>query len=364
MNFIRKTLAVILLLIAIISSTGLLSASYIQHLSPELFTLPALLGLAFPIFVITTTILFVILLLVYPRYALIPFITLLLAIPAFLRYCPINKGSEKIDTNRPSFTLLSYNVYHLVDTEQEPGYDKAEVNRTLQYIIDTDADVVAVQEGQNHWGVYKKRKITREQIDKIAEMYPYQICQNRSRILSKYPVEVILDTLYTKTANTSIYRIDINGRYITLFNNHLESIGLTNDDKQLYREITSSPDSISEKLGGIKIFTHKFLNAFKSRALQVQCIDSLAREIGGDIIMCGDINDTPNSYAYHTLKKGRNDAYLELGSGPGYTYRTDGMWVRIDHIIYQGRLTARHFDKGKYLYSDHYPITVTFEWNE
>ena len=364
MKFLRKILAVILLIISVISSGGLLLASYVHYCSPELFTLPALLGLLFPVFALATAFVFIIQLIVYPRYALVPFISLLLAIPALQRYTPINNDKEGVETNRPSFTLLSYNVYHYIDTKKEPGYDDITQNRTIQYIIDCNADIVAMQESSSYWGVHKKNKITKEQIDIIEQRYPYRINKNRSYILSKYPVELISDTLYTKTANTSVYRLNIDGHSVTLFNNHLESIGLTSDDKQLYREIKSYPDSIGEKIDGIKIFTSKFLNAFKSRATQVQYIDSLAREIGGNIIMCGDINDTPNSYAYHILQHERNDAYLELGSGPGYTYQTDRMWVRIDYIFYQGEFTAKQLQKGDFLYSDHYPLLVTFEWND
>ncbi len=364
MNFIRKFIAVILLILSIVSSIGLLLASYVQYISPVHFSLPALMGLAFPIFVVTTVIIFFLLLPIYARYAFVPFMSLLLAIPAFLQYCPINIKHDNIDTNREKFTLLSYNVYYFADSKNEPGFDNVQHNRTLQYIIDTNADVVALQEGHGYWGVAKGQKRTQEQVDKIAQLYPYHICQNRSRIFSKYPIKAIGDTIYTKSANTSIYQLDINGRTVTLFNNHLESIGLTRDDKQLYSDFITSPDSIGEKLGGIKVFTKKFLNAFRLRALQSQYIDSVAREIGGNIIMCGDINDTPNSYAYHTLQKGRHDAFCEHGLGPGYTYRADRMWVRIDHIIYQGSFSVKHIEKGRYLYSDHYPLLVTFEWND
>lgn len=364
MNFIRKCIALILLILSIISSIGLLLASYIQYFSPIHFSPPALLGLAFPIFVVTTIILLLLLLPIYARYALVPFVSLLLAIPAFLQYSPINIRHDNIDTNRERFTLLSYNVYYFVDSKNEPGFDQAQHNRTLQYIIDTNADVVALQEGHGYWGAVKGQKRTQEQVDKIAQLYPYHICQNRSRIFSKYPIRLISDTIYTPSANTSIYQLDINGRTVTLINNHLESIGLTRDDKQLYSDIITSPDSIGEKLGGIKVFAKKFMNAFQLRALQSQYVDSMARTMGGNIIMCGDINDTPNSYAYHTLQKGRRDAFCELGLGPGFTYRADRMWVRIDHIIYQGTITATDIEKGQYLYSDHYPLLVTFEWND
>lgn len=362
MKSVRKIIGVVVLIFAIISSLLLVIASYVQYLSPAVMALPALLGLAFPIVLCVTLFFFVLLLIIYPLYALAPLAALLLSIPAALQYCPINGKSIKINTNRDTFTLLSYNVYHYVDIGVEPYEGELQYNRTLQYILDINADIVALQEVSSVKYPSKRLNTTQEQIDKLNELYPYRIYQNRNQVLSKYPIELVMDTMYTKTAFTSVYKVDINDRTLTLFNNHLESIGLNKDDKQLYKDITNGVDSIGAKVGGIKAFTRKFLTAFENRAHQVDCIDSLARQMGGDIIMCGDINDTPNSYAYYRLKKGREDAFLEKGSGPGYTYKANRMWVRIDHIIYDGELEASYIEKGKKQYSDHYPILVEFEW--
>lgn len=364
MRGISKFFAVVLLIIAVVVSALLVAAAYIEYLSPTHVALPALLGLVFPILAVCAIILFIGLLLLCPKYALVPLGALLLSIPALWQYFPINFNKEHIDTNRGTFTLLSYNVYYFKDAEKEPGADEVAYNRTLQNIIDYNADIVVLQEIGGYFGVHKRNKITQSQIDIINKRYPHRILQNSLLLLSKYPAQTIYDTRYTETASTVVYKVNIEGREVSIFNNHLESIGLNSEDKKLYVALATHPDSVSEKVSEIKGFTKKFLHAFEARAAQVEAVDAVADSIGGNIIMCGDINDTPNSYAYHTLKTGREDAFLQLGTGPGFTYRADGMWVRIDHIFYEGDFTARALKKGNKRYSDHYPIWVEFEWDE
>ena len=359
---LRKVAAVVIMLLSVLSALPLLVASYVQYLSPNEFPLLALLGLAFPIFALSTILLFLILLVLYPRYSLLPLVALLLAIPAMRQYCPINRGNDRLITNKPGFSMLSYNVYHFNDVEKEL-YPDIEYNRTLQNIINIDADIVALQETVTKFPLRNKRyNFSSQQLEQLNNLYPYQIYQNRLHLLSKYPVHVVSDTTFTKTALMSVFEVDVDGRKLTILNNHLQSIGFTQDDKELYVELTSAPDSIENKVGGIKVIGRKLLDAFTLRASQAEAVDSIARSIDGNVIICGDINDTPNSYAYRTLAHSRRDAFLELGSGPGYTYLADRMWVRIDYIIYQGDMDARYIKVEDKHSSDHYPIYAEFEW--
>lgn len=360
MKLFGKLIAIAVLVPAVIASLLLVLSAYVEYLSPAHIALPALLGLAFPIFAVCTALLFVVLLFLQPRYSLVPLAALLLSLPALWQYCPINLNKNSVDTNRDTFTLLSYNVYYFIDTQKEPLDAEVSYNRTLQYVIDQNADIVMLQETGGK--IRKSKKITQSQLNTLKKMYPYQLSSRYNMMLSKYPAKIVVDTAYTSTANTVAFRVDIEGKEVTIFNNHLESIGLNSEDKKLYVALATNPDSVPEKVGEIKGFTKKFLHAFEARASQVEAVDSMAHSIGGNIIMCGDINDTPNSYAYHVLKHGRNDAFLQLGIGPGYTYRADGMWVRIDHIFYEGDFTAKAIRKGKKRYSDHYPVWVEFEW--
>lgn len=74
------------------------------------------------------------------------------------------------------------------------------------------------------------------------------------------------------------------------------------------------------------------------------------------IIICGDFNDTPISYAYNRMKKGLKDAYVSTAFGPGITYYEDFFLFRIDHIMYSDNIKAYQAGRDKVKYSDHYPL--------
>ena len=359
---LQKIASTIVLILSIVSALALIAASYAQYINPLTTPIPALLGLAFPIFALSTITLFLLLLLLRPKYALPSFIALALAFPAIRQYFPINRGNDRLVTNQPGFSILSYNTFYFMDVEPDNESDKIGYNRTIQNIINADADIVVIQEGPINFPLKGKNRFTAEQIAEINKRYPYQDLQSKGKLLSKYPFRTIADTAYTLSAFTTIYEVEIDNRKVTLFNNHLESIGLTPDDTRLYLDLTSKPGSIDQKTEEIKSFTGKFLKAFKHRATQVEYIETMAQKIGGNIIMCGDINDTPNSYAYYRLTKHHRDAFLELGSGAGFTYLANRIWVRIDYLLYKGDMSAQYINVIGKRSSDHYPIYGEFEW--
>ena len=363
MKSIRKILAIALLIPDILVAILLLISAYAEFIPPSWSAFPALLGLVFPIFAVIHFLFLLAFFFIYPRYSIFPIGVFLLCIPALWKYTPIH-FNDYIEDNRPGFTLLSYNVYHFnnADIESNPDVANLDYNRTLQNILNYDADIAMIQESPFPTRIRNWRKINAEQLSQLERQYPYHVIGHNSFVLSKYPIEAVFDTTYTASAFTNISRVDIEGRKITLFNNHLQSIGLDSDDKELYKELMVQPDSIKNKWGNIKQMTRKFLRAFEARNAQVRFIDSVADNTPGNIIMCGDINDTPNSYAYRELKKDRRDAFLDKGCGPGYTYRSNRMWVRIDHVFYEGDFTVRYIEKGNMRSSDHFPLFVRFDW--
>lgn len=106
---------------------------------------------------------------------------------------------------------------------------------------------------------------------------------------------------------------------------------------------------------------HKLNEAYRTRAIQVNQLREAADSIGGNIIIAGDFNDVPLSYAIHCLKEaGFKEAYPSLAMGPGFTYHADRLYFRIDHILYRGTLKPVSLDIPKVNLSDHYPMIMTF----
>ena len=76
--------------------------------------------------------------------------------------------------------------------------------------------------------------------------------------------------------------------------------------------------------------------------------------------MCGDFNDTPNSYVYARLSEGLNDTFRDKGLGFGTTFGGALPMLRIDYILTDRDIktySCRTVRDGGF--SDHYPVFVT-----
>ncbi|MDR1809492.1 MAG: endonuclease/exonuclease/phosphatase family protein, partial [Prevotella sp.] len=74
------------------------------------------------------------------------------------------------------------------------------------------------------------------------------------------------------------------------------------------------------------------------------------------MIICGDFNDTPFSYAYQTIRGNFVDSFKETGNGFGFTYHENAMLMRIDYIMHTKNIVSFNCEVGNVKYSDHYPI--------
>lgn len=293
-----------------------------------------------------------------PRLIWVPAAALALAWGGIARYCPIHRAQPH-DNSEPGFTLMTYNVYFLLDYE---GTDTP-LNRTLSFLLAQDADMVCLQESPELNRPNAGLKVSKEQIDSIHARYPYRIPTDLGmNFLSKYPAQLLFDTTYSESSAVAAYRVQIGEREVTIVNQHMESIGLTQTDKELYHEITAHPNT--DYLEEVK--THllsKLVNAARARNKQADLTAERIDSLAGNVIVCGDFNDSPLSYAVRRFRRmGFRNAYNELGLGPGITYHANRFWFRIDHILYKGDMEAQWLERLRYKSSDHYPLLTRFVW--
>lgn len=341
-----------------------LLAGYGGYINPDKFALAQLANMTFPGWIVLTLILLAVNLFIRKKLAWLSVAVLVACIGPILTISPLNFTSRSLspDDESRTFTLLTYNVYNFRDNQ---GVNPEWGNRTLSYILSTDADIVCLQESSNLNGVGKKA-----QRDSINSRYPYRLYSNRSGevLLSKYHATEI-DTPQPDWGSGSFcaYDVEVEGHEVTVVNCHLQSIGLTDDDKELYRELTDkelrnpSRNELSKVKNGIGT---KLLAAFRIRAQQARYIKEFFATRKGNVILVGDFNDVPGSYAYRTIKSdGLKDAYSECAFGPTVTYNDNRFYFRIDQMLYRGDLEAVRIKRGDLRSSDHYPLFATFLWD-
>jgi len=361
-TFVRKILLIVNILLA-----GMLIISYFSaNISPATAWLFAFLALAYP-FLLILNIFFVIWWIIFRKwYFLISLFCTLLGWQGLKSTFQINFTGPPERDSQTNVRLLTYNV-RLFNYYQWTK-DTMAWQRIVDYIHEVNPDVVCFQEfitlPRTHHDLANLKK-------KMARL-PYSHIYYTDRIpgrinfgvatFSKYPIvnKKMID--FSESLNGSISSdIIIEGDTIRVINCHLQSIRFRKDYNDL---LDSLIFNYSEKqLDELKDISIRMRQAYILRADQVDILAGEIRTSPYPVIVCGDFNDTPVSYAYRTLSKGMKDAFIESGSGAGTTFRGNFPYVRIDYVLYSQGFTSLYYHTEKVDWSDHYPVMTSFTLN-
>lgn len=190
--------------------------------------------------------------------------------------------------------------------------------------------------------------LSRDSISK-AFGYPYRVFNSREdevlnlAVYSRFPLSNMKEYYFPDSYN-KVLQIDLqyNGKTIRLFNIHLQTTGMTPAFQ-----------------GNNLLHTYQ-LNA-RERNRQAQLLAEAVASSPYPVILCGDLNDTPVSYAYRKLTDKLDDCFLEAGNGWGGTYQPARNLFRIDYILCSPKLKTSAYHLYSNPWSDHqiqYTITT------
>jgi endonuclease/exonuclease/phosphatase family metal-dependent hydrolase len=346
--------------LSMISALLFIVAAYSYLVSPVRYVFFSYLGLLFPLFLIIN--LFFVLYWLFFRKWMRFFVaacSFLICWKPVASYMPLNPFGPKAPVEN-TLKILSYNVMGFGYQDHTDGNP----NPVIRYIIDSEADIVCLQEYMV--GASSNSVLTESKIRDALRMYPYYynlplINYNRYTVglglFSKYPILRSWKVRYDSAFNGStVHEIDVGGKHVYVINNHLESFKLTMGDRSKYAEFvtnvnTGTFDSLLETV------QRKLGSAYHIRAEQAEIVAGEIRALKNKrLIVCGDFNDTPISYAYRTVRGGLTDAFEESGNGIGITYNQNFFWFRLDHILYSPGMRAYEATVDRIAFSDHYPV--------
>jgi len=360
MKFIKKIWGIFIYILNALALIALLLAAFSDHISPFREIFFSYLGLFFPfIFLVNLALFFVWLLTKQWKLAGLNFLVFLICINSIHTYFPIHRKTKDIPAD--CIKILTYNVMRF-------GYpdvkSKEESNKILQYIRETDADIVCIQE----FGVSENNpKMLAEKDIKIAlDKYPYSNIEKfpptheiyGTAIFSKFPILSEQKVPYESYAydGSIVCELDVKGKRVTLINNHLESNKLSQEERNDYYRMTQDMNSRSLDVF-TKMMTERLTPSYRHRALQAQMISKIIEENKNPyIIVCGDFNDTPISYARHKIKGNLRDAFVDSGCGLGITYNRYRFLFRIDYILHSDNIKSYNCTVGTLRTSDHFPV--------
>lgn len=360
-------LAHVLLLIALLF--GYLAA----YIPPDSFWPFAFAGLLFPWLAVLNLLLLPLWLLIRPKYALISLLTTVLLWGRLSNYLQYSREPAAIETSEAHINILSYNVRLFDLYNWKRGHISTLTDSIFQYIKTSNPDLLCIQE--YHAGRQGEVDIT-DSIRKYSglkhEYIIYASYNGKVRpygiaTFSRWPiVNAGIIRFKDNPFNTCIFTdIKKASDTIRLFNLHLESIQLSEEDYLFVTELKNRPEDADVFTDRSKKILRKLKGAFIRRAVQARAVGD---EIAGSpypVIACGDFNDTPSSYAYHQITGKLSDAFRVAGNGIGQTYAGSLLpSFRIDYLLYGKKdFSALTFDRHKKVWSDHYPIKTLLHFN-
>jgi endonuclease/exonuclease/phosphatase family metal-dependent hydrolase len=357
---LRKILYKILLTANAVFAFALLLSYLAVVISPGAFVLPAFFGLAYPYLLLINIILVILWAMLLRLEALISVVVIAAGFNHFSNYIKLARPTgDKTNT----FKVLSYNVRLFNYFENNRGVTSEK--KIIQFLKNQKPDIICLQE----FLLLGNPKVEETLLISAlgGEYYSHMkvIGSGKNRFygiitLSKFPIVRKGEIIHPGSSSLSIYTdVVIEKDTLRIYNNHLQSFRLHRMERSFIEELATSDDK--ETINEVKSLSVSLKQGFVKRAIQSQVVKNHINLSPYPVMVVGDFNDTPVSYAYRKIRKGLNDSFLNSGYGAGFTYKGNYPPNRIDYILYNSPLINSYFEIIKARYSDHYPIIAYFK---
>ena len=338
-----------------------------SYISPAMAWLLALCGLAFP-FLVFINIFFCLFWIIRRRYlALISMILLVLSYNQILSTFQVH-FQKSFERPAPALKIMSYNV-PLFDLYNST-HDKSTRDQILDLVVHEKPDILCLQEcyapSQGKYNALDTllRRMNALDSGRVYSRYNQltplgkQGSQTGSVIFTCLPVSGEGRVPYpSKSRNISSWTDVIwNRDTLRLFDIHLQSIGFSLEDYQFIAAL-SEDTTVDDMQGSLHILS-RVNRAFIKRSHQADAVAEAIAQSPHPVLVCGDFNDTPASYAYTKISNNLVDAFRESGYGFAKSYAGAFPSFRIDFILHDRRYAATGYHSLRARLSDHYPIVA------
>ena len=183
-------------------------------------------------------------------------------------------------------------------------------------------------------------------------------------IYSKYPIVNYGQISFNSETNGAMWAdIKINRDTIRIFNNHLQTTNFSQNQLE-YKRQESIRDWKGQAHTLVKILDC-LKNNFQERADQAILIRKLIDTSRYPVIVCGDFNDTPASFAFkniagHVLK----DGFRDCGQVYGHSFNGLKRLLRIDFMAYSEHFKGIKYRSPEQAWSDHNPVIMELIFKE
>jgi endonuclease/exonuclease/phosphatase family metal-dependent hydrolase len=300
-----------------------------------------------------------------PGLMTISIVTILLAWVPLRQLVKFRLYSDfSIPKKTDAIRVMSWNVEHFDILEHKTHPERKQ--QMIDMINEYEPDIACFQEmvgSDSVFGAinYVPTFIKRLGMKDYNYSYNWKVDFDRDHhfgiiTFSKYPIINKQTVSYPPHDYNSIFQYsDIvkNADTFRIFNIHLQSLKFSDNNLKYIND----PSMKDEKdLENSRNLVSKFKHGFLKRKVQSDRIKEEMDKSPYPVIICGDFNDVPNSYAYHTIGAGMKNAFAEKGTGIGRTFYSISPTLRIDNIFSDNRFNVEQYIRVKKKISDHFPI--------
>lgn len=311
----------------------------------------SVIGLCFPIFVGIVLFVGFVTLLFQPKMVWITVVGLLGCCSSLRDYCPINLSSPP---PKNALKVMSYNTMAFNNWAKDEKTGDMEV---MRYVCSQRPDIACLQEAS-----FRNDDDQRSALNTIKRYgLHYDWCaigDGTVGVASKFPIVKHELLCHSKSNGAVAFFVTPKSQdTIIVVSAHLESMRLSKEERSNYNEIVRNPEQVEEIHGKVTLIK-KIATGGEERAHQTDTlIHFLNKHANKKLILMGDFNDTPISYAHHSICSRLTDAYRATGNGIGRSFNKDAIYVRIDNIFCSSHFKpyATRVDDSV-PFSDHYPI--------
>ena len=344
------------------------------YLHPARWWFFAVLGLGFAATLLTLLLFFLFSLIIKPRYALISLGALLLGVPSISMFFAFSGGGSTRSGYVPkkgahTLRVVQWNVARFIEQRRNNNEGSQTRLKMLEQLRRTNADVLCFQEF-----IQANGEEFYDNLGYIRKELGYRYCYfprgegfrnwYGQAIFSRYP---LIDTGFLSfpspgTPEKLIWgNIVLGQRIIRIYTSHLQSYKLRPEDYERIEKIKNNEDSLLPNSRSIWTKLHR---ATTIRGTQADLVRAELDRCAYPFIFTADLNDVPNSYAYHTVRGPLRDAFLEKGFGVGRTYNALAPTLRIDYIFTTPDFDVLQFQRVARDLSDHYMLVADLQWGK
>ncbi|MDJ1495680.1 endonuclease/exonuclease/phosphatase family protein [Cytophagaceae bacterium DM2B3-1] len=334
------------------------------HIPPTRFWPVGFITLSIPIILVIHIFLSIYWIWAYSKRAIVSILILIIAYPLFERTFVLH-WKETPDSTQNTIKVLSYNTQRLNAHDYYEG-DKSKPKKIIEWISQSDADIKCLQEFHDEDGSKTFNAISKIATSGNYNYYITPLAQSDGSkgfdgvaIFTKYPIIHTGDIIFDRrTLNKGIFvDIKVGEDTLRVFSVHLYSMSIRAEKLGINKEY-------KEVKSGFKDVFARLRRGFITHSRQVTILERYIQESPYPVIVCGDFNAVPYSFAYQKIRKNLANAFEDAGSGFGFSYNDSKLFfLRIDNQFYSNtHLGVSDFQTHREIgFSDHFPISATYK---